>query len=135
VLRYVSSGVPTSKVGTPLPLARRKINMDESIEQIETRRLLALQAQAATFGPHTDPSVLIEIQDLTRRNRGSRFDERRQLVNNLDYDFLMNVVAAALVRLGAVETALHRRAFIRDLWMLTITVIVFVSLILQLYAR
>jgi hypothetical protein len=106
--------------------------MEESIEEIEKRRLLALQAQAAKLGPHTDPAVLIEIQDLTRRNRGSTFVERRQLVNNLDYDFLMNVVAAALVRLRAVEISLHRRALVRDLWMLAISVMVFVTLVLQL---
>jgi hypothetical protein len=109
--------------------------MNESIQEIETRRLLHLQEQAARLGPHTDPAILIEIQDLTRRNRGSTFIERRQLVNNLDYDFLMNVVSSALVRLGAVEALLHRRALVRDLWMLAITVIVFVSLLLQLQAR
>jgi hypothetical protein len=106
--------------------------MSESVSAIETRRLLLLQEQAAVYGPHTDPAVLIEIQDLTRRNRGSTFVERRQLVNNLDYDFLMNVVASALVRLGALETQLHKRAFIRDVWMITITVIAFLSLLLQL---
>jgi hypothetical protein len=94
----------------------------DSIEEIEKSRLTALQLQAATFGPHTDPSILIEIQDLSRKQRKSPRNERRQLVNNLDYDFLMNVVAAALVRLNAVELALHRRALIRDLWMIVITV-------------
>lgn len=107
----------------------------ESIAEIETRRLLALQQQAATYGPHTDPAVLIEIQDLTRKNRGSTFVERRQLVNNLDYDFLMNVVAAALVRLGAVEASIYRRALVRDLWMLAISVMVFITLVLAIIAR
>jgi hypothetical protein len=107
--------------------------MEESIQEIETRRLLALQAQAATFGPHTDPAILIEIQDLTRRNRGSTFIERRQLVNNLDYDFLMNVVAAALVRLGTAEDILKQRTTIQNLWMITITILVIFSLLLQLY--
>lgn len=106
---------------------------DQSVEELETRRLIALQAQAATFGPHTDPAVLIEIQDLSRKVRPAPRVDRRQLINNLDYDFLMNVVASALVRLGAVEELLHRRALVRDLWMLAITIIVFVSLLLQLY--
>jgi hypothetical protein len=106
--------------------------MGESISQIETRRLLELQKQAAILGPHTDPSVLIEIQDLTRRNRGSTFIERRQLVNNLDYDFLMNVVAAALVRLGATENTLKRRETILNVWMVTITILVLIMLVLQL---
>lgn len=106
--------------------------MEESIEEIENRRLTALQIQAATYGPHTDPAILIEIQDLSRKQHKTPRIERRQLINNLDYDFLMNVVAAALVRLGAVETALHKRELIRDLWMITITVIVFLTLLLQL---
>jgi hypothetical protein len=62
-------------------------------------------------------------------------NDRRQLVNNLDYEFLMDVVAAALVRLGAVEKLLHRRELIRDLWMIVITIIVFLTLIMQLVKR
>lgn len=106
--------------------------MAESVAQAEQRRLEALQIQAATFGPHTDPAILIEIQELTRRNRGSTFIERRQLVNNLDYDFLMNVVAAALVRLNVLEQGLHKRAFIRDLWMIAISIMVFFILLIVL---
>lgn len=106
--------------------------MSESIQEVEARRLTALQLQAAMFGPHTDPSVLIEIQDLSRKKKPNLTTERRQLINNLDYDFLMNVVAAALVRLRAVEDTLKRRALIRDLWMLAISIMVFVTLILQL---
>jgi hypothetical protein len=112
--------------------------MVESVEIAEKRRLEALQIQAATFGSHTDPAILIEIQELTRRNRGSTFIERRQLVNNLDYDFLMTVVSAALVRLGAVEANLTKndrrrvlRQLIHDIWMVTITTMVFLILWMQ----
>lgn len=109
--------------------------MDDRVPEIESRRLRALKEQAATYGPHTDPSVLIEIQDLDRKTRRGRPNDRRQLVNNLDYEFLMDVVAAALVRLGAVERHLHKRELIRDLWMIVITVLVFLTLIMQLVNR
>jgi hypothetical protein len=109
--------------------------LEDRVPEIESRRLRALREQAATYGPHTDPSVLIEIQDLGRRNKRRMPNDRRQLVNNLDYEFLMDVVAAALVRLGAVEKLLHRRELIRDLWMIVITIIVFLTLIMQLVKR
>jgi hypothetical protein len=130
--------VPTSKVGTPRSLVRKK-TMDDTTEQIEIRRLRALEHQAALYGPLTDPSVLIEIQDLKHKNRASSGLSRRDLVNGLDFDFLMNVVAAALVRLGEVEISLknndksrYLRQAIHDLWMITITIIVVVTLVLQL---
>lgn len=133
VVDFNSSGVPTSEVGTPRFVGTPEhIRMAQSVEEAEKRRLEALQIQAATFGPHTDPAILIEIQELTRRNRGSTFIERRQLVNNLDYDFLMNVVSAALVRLNVMESSLHKRAFIRDLWMIAISIMVFLILLIVL---
>jgi hypothetical protein len=109
--------------------------MEDRVPEIESRRLRALREQAATYGPHTDPAVLIEIQDLGRKNKRRVPNDRRQLVNNLDYEFLMDVVAAALVRLGAVEKHLHKREFIRDLWMIIITLMVFSTLIIQIVRR
>jgi len=114
--------------------------MDRSVEEIEDLRLKELRKQAAIYGPQTDPAILIEIQYLSNRQSVNNPSPRRQFVNQLDYDFLMNVVAAALLRLGEVETNLSnndRRRFIRqlihDLWMVIITVICFANLLLLLH--
>jgi hypothetical protein len=106
--------------------------VEDRVPELEARRLKVLREQAATYGPHTDPAILIEIQDLDRKRQRRPANDRRQLVNNLDYEFLMDVVAAALVRLGAVERLLHKRELIRDLWMILITIIVFLTMIMQL---
>ena len=110
--------------------------MDRSIEEIEDLRLKELRKQAAMFGPQTDPAVLIEIQELNNRQRTIA---RKQYINQLDYDFIMNVVAAALVRLGAVEgnqqkdkSSRYWRQLIHDVWMVAITVGVVVILVLEL---
>jgi len=113
--------------------------MDDTTEQIEIKRLRALERQAALYGPQTEPSILIEIQELKHKNRASSGLSRREMVGGLDYDFLMNVVAAALVRLGQVEANQAKdlasrwlRQLIHDAWMLIMTVIVVVTLFLQL---
>lgn len=113
--------------------------MDLTAEEIEDRRLKELEKQAAMFGPQTDPAILIQIQELTHRQRVSSGTTRRQFVNQLDYDFLMNVVAAALVRLNAVESLLSNndrkrvlRQLIHDIWMVAITTMVFFILWLQI---
>jgi len=113
--------------------------MDHSVEEIEDLRLKELRKQAAIFGPQTDPAILIEIQHLSHRQSVNNPSPRKQFINQLDYDFLMNVVAAALVRLGQVETNLSnndRRRYIRqlvhDLWMIVITAICFANLLLLL---
>jgi hypothetical protein len=113
--------------------------MDDTTEQIEIKRLRYLERQAAQYGPRTEPSILIEIQDLKHKNRASSGMSRREMVGGLDYDFLMNVVAAALVRLGQVETSLknndksrHVRQLVHDLWMVAITTMVFLILWMQL---
>jgi len=110
--------------------------MENSVEQIEAQRLERLEVQAAMHGPLTPPHILIEIQELKHKNRAHSGMTRRQLVGGLDYDFLMNVVAAALVRLGAVETSLKTndrqrqiRQLIHDLWMVVITIMIFLLLI------
>ena len=113
--------------------------MEADIEQIELRRLGELQKQAAMYGPRTEPSILIELQELKHKYRWNDRSDRRQLLNNLDYDFLMNTVAAALMRLNVVEgnqqqdtRRRHYRQLLHDIWMILITVLVLVVLILQL---
>lgn len=112
------------------------MNRTSEVRDIELRRLAELEKRAAQFGPHTEPSVLIEIQDLHHK-----YPEIRQLNSGnrdtLDYDFLMNTVAAALQRLTELEQkfkndgkARFTRQLIHDLWMVVITTIVFVSLLL-----
>ena len=112
--------------------------MDGTIEEIEARRLDALLHQAALYGPQTEPSILIEIAELKHKKRGVS-ETRKAYVNNLDYDFLMDVVSATLVRFNQIETALsddqkkrYLRQLLHDIWMITITVIVFLTLLLQL---
>jgi hypothetical protein len=116
--------------------------MDGTTEEIETRRLGMLEQQAALYGPQTDPSILIEIQELKHKGRSNTVTTRKHFVGGLDYDFLMNVVAAALVRLGSVEASLKSndirrqwRQLIHDLWMVIITIMVFLLLVLQVYGR
>ncbi len=113
--------------------------MDRTVEEIEDLRLKELRKNAALHGPQTDPAILIEIQELSHRQL-TNGQSRRQFVNQLDYDFLMNVVAAALVRLGEVETNLNKndrqrywRQFIHDLWMVAITTMVFLLLLMSVY--
>lgn len=112
---------------------------EQTVEEIEDRRLEVLRKQAAAHGPMTDPAVLIEIQELSNRRHNTGPMSRRQLVNQLDYDFLMNTLAAALVRLGQVEQNQnkdkenrHWRQLVHDLFMVFITVMIFVLLILVL---
>ena len=113
--------------------------MNRSVEEIEDMRLKELRKQAAVYGPHTDPAVLIEIQELTNQQRTRGDSSRRAYVNYLDYEFLMNTVAAALVRLGEVEAKLKdndrkriTRQLIHDIWMVAITVMMFFVLLMQL---
>lgn len=133
----------TSEVSTPLLVGTLiKTIMDDTTEQIEIKRLRALEKQAALYGPQTEPSVLIEIQELKHKNRASSGLNRRDLVNGLDFDFLMNVVAAALVRLGQVESNQAKdkanrwlRQMIHDLWMVAITTMVFLILWMQIVSK
>lgn len=116
--------------------------MNYKKEEIESRRLDHLEEQAALYGPQTDPSILIEIAELKHKARHTQPDGRRAFVTALDFQFVMDVVAAALVRLGAVETLLANndnkriiRQVIHDVWMCSITIIIFVILILVIYQR
>lgn len=105
----------------------------DEIATIELRRLAELEKQAARYGPQTDPATLIEIADLRNKHGRSTpnvtIAERRSN-QALDYDFLMNTVAAALQRLTVIEglvlgdqakRPLHQ--LINMAWMLAITAI------------
>lgn len=72
----------------------------DSIRTIELRRLEELRKQAALHGPNTEPAILIEIQELQSKYPDRNGDRTRA---SLDYDFLMNTVAAALVRFTRME--------------------------------
>ncbi|MBK9943663.1 MAG: hypothetical protein IPP13_18810 [Kouleothrix sp.] len=108
------------------------------IRNMQLRRLNELELQAAQFGPHTDPGILIEIQEIY--NQFPQFRNRAGVDHaRLDYDFLMNAVAAALQRLTLLEQSQEsdkqrrrRRQLIQDLWMVAITTIAFVNLLLLL---
>lgn len=113
--------------------------MPESTRAIELRRLGELEKQAAMFGPNTDPAILIEIQDLHHKLRGDYSERRRYELANLDYDFLMNTVAAALLRLTHVENKMaldtksrELRQLIHDVWMVVMTFMVFLMVFLLL---
>jgi hypothetical protein len=111
----------------------------DDIEEIETRRLHELEKKAALAGPQTEPAVLIEIQELKHKYRVTTTVLRREFISGLDYDFLMNTVASALVRLGVVEANQSKdranrywRQFIHDIWMIVITIMVFLVLLMYL---
>ena len=112
--------------------------VDAQIRLVELRRLGELRKQAAQYGPHTDPAVLIEIQDLLNKYPEEKRASMRHDVR-LDYDFLMNVMAATLQRFNIHEETYKRdqrnritRQFIQTVWMIIITVIVMMNLLLLL---
>ncbi len=91
------------------------------------------------FGPQTEPAILIEIQELSHRQLTSTVTPRRQFVNQLDYDFLMNTVAATLLRFNVIVETMNDdkkkrlpRQLVHDVWMVAITVGLVVILVLQL---
>jgi hypothetical protein len=109
------------------------------VEEIQGRRLDRLEQQAALYGPQTEPSILIEIAELRNKVRPTRGDQRGSFVNSLDFDLVRTSVAAALVRIGIIEANQAKdqssrwiRQLIHDFWMVAITVIVVLTLILQL---
>lgn len=64
------------------------------------------------FGPHTEPSILIEIQTIRSKYpdapRSTQDWRGRQDRSSFDYSILMNSVGAALVRIrGLEERAVH----------------------------
>ena len=107
---------------------------------MELRRLHELELQAAQYGPHTDPGVLIEIQELYTKHPEIRRERNAIDHERLDFDFLMNAVAAALQRLTALEDKYRQdarrrytRQVIHDVWMVVITTLAFLNLLLLLW--
>jgi hypothetical protein len=116
--------------------------MGSKVEEIEERRLRALEEQAALHGPMTPPAILIEIADLRNRTPKLRPLQRGGFVNELDFDLVRATVAAALIRLGVIETnqakdqaSRSTRQLIHDIWMIVITIMVFASLLLAVFGR
>ena len=116
--------------------------MRESIRDIELRRLQELEKQAAMHGPRTEPSILLEIQDLHHRYPETRVSDRGFYMASLDYDFLMNVVASALMRVTELEKQKieddkdrYKRQVIQDVWKILITIICFMTLLIVLVNR
>jgi hypothetical protein len=125
-------------LGTAVLLVRWNV-MDRTAEEIEDLRLKELRKQAAMFGPQTDPAILIEIAELSGRAHNKAEMRRSGYVNALDFDLVRTTVAAALIRIGIIEqnqaknnTSRLNRQLVHDIWMIVITVMVFVTLLLQL---
>lgn len=84
---------------------------DDDIQTIELRRLHEQEKKAARLGPNTPPEVLIEIQELHTKypdapRNGRRVTtamRRRPSALRHELDYLINTVAAALVRLTKIE--------------------------------
>lgn len=104
--------------------------MNDSIAEIEEQRLEVLERQAALFGPRTEPHILIELAELKHKNRAKSV--RKAYVNNLDYDFLMDVMSATLIRFNVDQQKRKNRQLIHDIWMVVITLISFGTLIIVL---
>src|SRR6266496_2010923 len=86
-----------------------------TVRDIDLSRLEELEKQAALFGPHTEPAVLIEIQTIRSKYpdapRSTQDWRGRQERSSFDYSILMNSVGAALVRIrGLEERAVHDAA-------------------------
>lgn len=116
--------------------------MNYTALEMSDRRLEQLEIQAALHGPQTEPAILIEIAELRNRRPSVRPMQRGGYVNELDFDLVRSTVAAALVRLGVIETNQAKdqasrwlRQLIHDIWMIVITVMVFASLLLAIYNR
>lgn len=105
---------------------------------IELRRLAELEKQSALYGPQTEPAILIEIADLRNkygRTTPATTPAERRSNQALDYEFLMNTVAAALQRLTVIETLVLSEQAKRPIqqainmaWMMTITVLLLYAL-------
>lgn len=110
------------------------------IRSLEIKRLRELEKKVALFGPHTEAAIFVEIQSLYNKYPDARIApagrERQR-----DLDFLMNVVAAGLQRLTQLEERFQAdatkripRQLVHDLWMLAVTVLMFVLLFLVLWS-
>lgn len=108
------------------------------IRAMELRRLHELELQAAQYGPHTDPGVFIEIQELRTKYPHVRSDRNGEYDRD-EFLLLLNQVAGMLVRLTQLEQLFNSnndqrktRQLIHDLWMIVITVVSVVTLLLVL---
>lgn len=137
---FMSRGVPTiAGWHAALLLARQEGVMQFTTEEIDDLRLKELRKKAALYGANTDPAVLIEIADLQSKSRIGLEARLSGYVNSLDFDLVRTCVAAALVRIGVIEENQKKntksrinRQLLHDIWMIVITVMVFVTLLLQL---
>lgn len=115
----------------------------DDIAQIELRRLAELEKQAATYGPSTEPAVLIEIQELRHKHGTSpgRFVRPAgQRDKQIDVDYLVNMVAGMFRRLIAIEdrntkedATRPRRQMVLNIWLGAISALVILSIVLQLW--
>ena len=112
--------------------------MRDDIRDIKLKRLRELEKVAAQFGPHTEPGILVEIQDIYSMYPDTRRDTHRVVFSQLDYDFLMNTVAAALKRLTELEISVHAdqdkrvlRQTVLNAWLTIITTILLLVVLLQ----
>lgn len=114
---------------------------ESEIKRIEMRRLAELEKQAAMNGPQTEPAVLIEIADLRNkypRQAPSTTHTDRRSNAALDYEFMMNVLAAALQRLTVIEGLVlgemakrPRHQAINLIWMTAITMLLLYALFVR----
>lgn len=114
--------------------------MTDDARQIELRRLRELELRAAAEGPHTPPEVVIEIQDLRAKHgiwngRAVQAGYR----SSLDYEFLMNTVAAALMRLTRLEenivsdrTERAKRQTALNIWLSLLTILMIVVTVVMM---
>lgn len=116
--------------------------MRSNIRDIELRRLEQLEKQAALHGPRTEPSILLEIQDLHHKYPETKQGNKGFYMASLDYDFLMITVAQALRRLTELEKEEMedkkdriKRQLVQDIWKILITIICFMTLLIVLVYR
>jgi hypothetical protein len=111
------------------------------VRELELRRLHELELQAARYGPHTDPGIFIEIQELRTKYPYLR-NGRSEDYGREEFLLLLNQVAGMLIRVTELEEAVsgsehsrRTRQLVHDLWMIAITIIVFATLLLVLNLR
>lgn len=117
--------------------------MEITVEDVKiNKRLRLLEEEASLHGPMTEPSILIEIAELRNKRTSVRPMQRGGYVNELDFDLVRATVAAALIRLGVIEANQTKdqqsrwlRQLVHDVWMIVITIMVFLSLLLAIYSR
>ena len=112
--------------------------MRDDIREIKLKRVKELEKQAALYGPLTDPGILVEIQDIYNQYPEARKSRTPFAYVELDYDFLMNTVAAALKRLTELEISVREdqgkrvlRQMGLNVWLTIITTILLLVVLLQ----